>query len=210
VVHGVRDVSDKLRGIAQASAQQSASLGEVSRSVGTLDEITHQNASMVEESSRASGELVNRASLLSEAVAAIRLRQGSADEARGMVDRAFDLIRERGLQAAAAVFRDPKGGFLDRDLYIFVTDRDARYHVHGAKPAMEGKLVHEVPGIDGDRFARESWEATTGNHWVEYDIVNQQTGKVQHKASYVIAISDKLLVGCGIYTQGKAKTALAA
>ena len=206
VVHGVRDVSDKLRGIAQASAQQSVSLGEVSRSVGTLDEITHQNATMVEESSRASGELVNRASMLSEAVGAIRLRQGSADEARDLVDRAVDLIRERGLQGAAAVFRNTKGGFLDRDLYIFVTDRDARYHVHGAKPAMEGKLVHEVPGIDGDRFARESWQATTGNHWVEYNIVNQQTGKVQHKASYVVAISDKLLVGCGIYTQGKAKT----
>jgi methyl-accepting chemotaxis protein len=210
VVSGVRDVSDKLRGIAQASAQQSASLGEVSRSVGTLDEITHQNATMVEESSRASGDLVNRASLLSDAVAAIRLRQGSADEARNLVDRAAELIRQKGLQAAAAIFRDPKGGFLDRDLYIFVTDRDARYHVHGAKPAMEGKLVHEVPGIDGDRFARESWAATTGNHWVEYTIINQTTGKVQPKASYVVAISDKLLVGCGIYTQsGKTQAALA-
>ncbi len=203
VVHGVRDVSDKLRGIAQASAQQSASLGEVSRSVGTLDEITHQNATMVEESSRASGELVNRASMLTQAVGAIRLRQGSADEARDLVDKAVELVRTRGLQAAAAVFRDPKGGFLDRDLYIFVTDRDARYHVHGAKPAMEGKLAHEVPGIDGDRFARESWEATTGSRWVEYSIINQQTGKVQPKASYVVALNDKLLIGCGIYTHDK-------
>ncbi|WP_374565301.1 methyl-accepting chemotaxis protein [Ideonella sp.] len=211
VVHGVRDVSDKLRGIAQASAQQSASLGEVSRSVGTLDEITHQNATMVEESSRASGELVNRATILSDAVAAIRLRQGSADEARTLVDRAVELVRERGLHAASAVFRDPKGGFLDRDLYIFVTDRDARYHVHGAKPAMEGKLVHEVPGIDGDRFARESWEAVNHSHWVEYSIINQQTGKIQPKASYVVALNDKLLIGCGIYTlPAKAQAGLAA
>jgi hypothetical protein len=76
---------------------------------------------------------------------------------------------------------------------------------------MEGKLVHEVPGIDGDRFARESWAATTGNHWVEYTIINQTTGKVQPKASYVVAINDKLLVGCGIYTQTtKSQSALAA
>jgi methyl-accepting chemotaxis protein len=203
VVHGVRDVSDKLRGIAQASAQQSTSLEEVSRSVGSLEQITQQNASMVEESARASGDLVNRASLLSSAVGAIRLRQGSADEARAMVERAVDLIRERGLQAAAQQFRSAEGGFLDRDLYVFVTDRDGRYHVHGAKPAMEGKLVHQVPGIDGDRFARESWAATTGNHWVEYSIINQQTGKVQPKASYVVAIGDKLLVGCGIYAVDK-------
>jgi methyl-accepting chemotaxis protein len=200
VVSGVRDVSDRLRSIAQASAQQSTSLEEVSRSVGSLDEITQQNAGMVEESQKASGELVSRAGLLSDAVAAIRLRQGSADEARALVDKAVDMIRERGLQSAAQVFRQADGGFLDRDLYIFVTDREGRYHVHGAKPAMEGKLVHELPGIDGDRFARESWEATTGNHWVEYSIINQQTGKVQPKASYVVAISDKLLVGCGIYT----------
>ncbi|HJV69527.1 methyl-accepting chemotaxis protein [Ideonella sp.] len=210
VVGGVRDVSDKLRGIAQASAQQSASLEEVSRSVGSLDEITQQNAGMVEESHKASGELVSRASLLSDAVAAIRLRQGSADEARALVDRAVVLIRERGLQAAAPAFRDPQGGFLDRDLYIFVTDREGRYHICGGRPAMEGKLVHEVPGIDGDRFARESWEATTGNHWVEYSIINQQTGKVQPKASYVVAISDQLLVGCGIYTStGRVPAALA-
>ncbi|WP_439389178.1 methyl-accepting chemotaxis protein [Ideonella sp. YS5] len=210
VVTGVRDVSDKLRGIAQASTQQSTSLAEVSRSVGTLDEITHQNATMVDESSRASGELVTRATMLSDAVASIRLRQGSADEARAMVDKAAALIRERGLQAAAQVFRQAGGGFLDRDLYIFVTDREGRYHVHGAKPAMEGKRVHEVPGIDGDRFARESWEATTGNHWVEYSIINQVTGKVQPKASYVVAISDQLLVGCGIYTStGRVTAALA-
>ena len=210
VVSGVRDVSDKLRGIAQASAQQSTSLEEVSRSVGTLDEITHQNATMVDESSRASGELVTRATMLSDAVAAIRLRQGSADEARAMVDKAVALIRERGLQAAAQVFRQPGSGFLDRDLYIFVTDREGRYHVHGAKPAMEGKRVHEVPGIDGDRFARESWEATTRNHWVEYSIINQVTGKVQPKASYVVAINDQLLVGCGIYTStGRVTAALA-
>jgi methyl-accepting chemotaxis protein len=203
VVSGVRDVSDKLRGIAQASAQQSTSLEEVSRSVGSLEQITQQNATMVEESARASGDLVNRASLLTSAVGAIRLRQGSADEARAMVDRAVKLIHERGLQAAAEQFRSAQGGFLDRDLYVFVTDRDGRYHVHGAKPAMEGKLVHEVPGIDGDRFARESWAATTGNHWVEYSIINQQTGKVQPKASYVVAISDRLLVGCGIYATDK-------
>ncbi|MBI5271243.1 MAG: cache domain-containing protein [Burkholderiales bacterium] len=210
VVHGVRDVSDKLRGIAQASAQQASSLEEVSRSVGSLDEITQQNAGMVDESQRASGELVTRASVLSDAVAAIRLRQGSADEARAMVDRAVELVRQRGLSEAARVFRQADGGFLDRDLYIFVTDREGRYHVHGAKPAMEGRLVHEVPGIDGDRFARESWEATQGSHWVEYSIVNQATGKVQPKASYVVALDDKLLVGCGIYTtKGQFSTAAA-
>ena len=199
VVGGVRDVADRLRDIAQASARQSAGLEEVAQSVGSLDDITRQNQAMVAESSTASGELVARAQALSDAVAAIRLRQGSADEAHALVDQAVALVRSRGLQAAAEVFRQPDGGFRDRDLYIFVTDREGRYHVHGAKPAMEGKRVHELPGIDGDRFARESWAATQGTHWVEYEIVNPETGQVQPKASYVEALNDQLIIGCGIY-----------
>jgi len=203
VVEGVRSVSDQLRGIAQASAQQSAGLTQVSASVGGLDELTRQNGQMVSESSAAADDLVARAAALTDAVGAIRLRQGSADEAQLLVGRALDLVEHKGYEAAARVFRLADGGFRDRDLYIFVTDREGRYHVHGAKPAMEGHRVHELPGIDGDRFARESWEATTGTHWVEYDIVNPETGKVQPKASYVVALNDRLLIGCGIYRQNQ-------
>jgi signal transduction histidine kinase len=156
---------------------------------------------MVGESSAAADDLVTRAAALQDAVGSIRLRQGSADEAQALVDKALQLIQDKGYEMAASAFRQAQGGFRDRDLYIFVTDREGRYHVHGAKPAMEGKRVHEVPGIDGDRFARESWEATTGSHWVEYDIINPESGKVQPKASYVVSLNDRLLIGCGIYRQ---------
>jgi signal transduction histidine kinase len=74
---------------------------------------------------------------------------------------------------------------------------------------MNGHRVHELPGIDGDRFVREAWAAATGNgqHWVEYDIVNPDTGKVQPKASYVVALNDRLLLGCGIYRSTSAASA---
>ena len=201
VVDGVRIVSDRLRHIAEASASQSAGLEQVTQSVNGLEQITRQNSDMVEESSVASNDLVHRAKALSNAVAAIRLRQGSADEAQRLVDKALALVRQQGLDTAARTFRQANGDFLDRDLYIFVVDRQGTYRVHGARPAMEGKRVHEVPGIDGDRFTREAWEATAGNHWVEYNIVNPETGVVQPKASYVQAIDDRLLIGCGIYRQ---------
>ena len=199
VVDGVRDVSEKLRSIAQASTQQSAGLEEVSQSVGSLDEITRQNKQMVAESSVASNELVTRAQALSQAVAAIRLRQGSADEARDLVHHAMEVIQQRGLDAAAALFRQSGSGFVDRDLYVFLVDREGYYRVHAAKPAMEGRRIHDVPGIDGDRFVRESWAAAQGSRWVEYDILNLDTGKVQPKATYVVQLNDTLLVGCGIY-----------
>ncbi|GAA0754159.1 methyl-accepting chemotaxis protein [Ideonella azotifigens] len=199
VVAGVRDVSHRLRSIAQASAVQSEGLVQVSASVAGMEEITRQNAEMVVESATASTELVSRAGALGEAVAAIRLRQGSADEAYAMVTKAMKLIDSRGLDAASKLFCQPDGGFLDRDLYVFIVDREGRYRTHGAKPAMNGKRVHDVPGIDGDRFTREAWQASEGSHWVEYDIVNPETGSVMPKASFVQAIDAKLLLGCGVY-----------
>ena len=91
-------------------------------------------------------------------------------------------------------------GFVDRDLYIFVLDRSGRYVVHGAKPAAEGKRVHEVPGIDGDAFLAEAWaNAEAGGGWVEYDILNPESGKVLPKTSWIEPLDGNLLIGCGCY-----------
>lgn len=196
----MRAASDSLRAIAEASARQSADLEQVSASVGSLDEITRRNAEMVTESSAASQDLVVRAALLSEAVGSIRLRQGSADEARALVERAMPLLTERGIRGATEELHSKSAGFVDRDLYVFVIDRMGRYIVHGAKPEMEGKRVHEVPGIDGDRFLRDAWAAAEhGSGWIDYDIVNPNTGAVQPKTSYIVRLDREHFVGCGVY-----------
>jgi methyl-accepting chemotaxis protein len=203
LVDGVRRVSQSLQSIAQASVRQSNDLEEVTQSVGNLDEITRQNAQMVEQSTRAAGDLVSRAGALRESVATIRLRQGSADEARSLVGRARDIVRTHGLPAALPTLHSRDEGFVDRDLYVFVVDRNGTYHLHGANPAMEGRRVHDVPGIDGDRFVREAWAAANANGgeggWVEYDIVNPGSGAVQPKASFVVALDERQFLGCGVY-----------
>jgi methyl-accepting chemotaxis protein len=200
VVGGVGQVSDKLRAIAASSNEQSQGLEQMASAVGNLDEITRQNAAMVDESRNSSAALVDRAAALASAVGSIKLRQGSADEARALVARALELVRTRGRDAAAAELHSAEAGFVDRDLYVFFVDGQGRYVLHGAKPAMEGKRVHDVPGIDGDRFVRDSFSvAAAGGGWVEYAIVNPTTGQVQPKASWVQALDEGLVIGCGIY-----------
>ncbi|MDO9461565.1 MAG: methyl-accepting chemotaxis protein, partial [Alphaproteobacteria bacterium] len=200
LVTGVRTASDSLRSIASASAQQSSDLEQVTQSVVTIDEITHRNAEMVAESTTVSRDLVTRSQTLIATVASMRLRQGSADEASALVDRALGLVHRGGLQAASAELHSTAAGFVDRDLYIFVIDREGRYIVHGAKPAMEGKRVHEVPGIDGDRFLRDAWAAAdAGSGWIDYDIVTPDTGAVTPKTSYIAALDSKMFLGCGVY-----------
>ena len=200
VVAGVQDVSARLRGIAQATAAQNVALGEMGNNVANLDTITRQNAGMVEASAQASSDLVARADSLSQAVASMRLRQGGADEARALAQRALQLIKSLGLPAALQQMRGAAAGFVDRDMYVFIADRDGCYRLHAANPAMEGKRIHEVPGINGDQFVRDAWGRTeTGPAWVEYDILNLDSGTVQPKVSYMVRIDARLVLGCGVY-----------
>jgi hypothetical protein len=206
VVDGVRQVSGRLRDIASASQQQSQGLEEMAAAVGNLDEITRQNAALVDESQASSQALVGRAAALGEAVASIRLRQGSADEATALVARAVALVGQRGESGASAALHSAAEGFVDRDLYIFLIDRQGRYRLHGAKPAMEGHRVHEVPGIDGERFVRDAWAAAGhGGGWIEYQIVHPVSGQVLPKASWVQALNPDVVIGCGVYRQHEPK-----
>ena len=201
VVAGVQEVSVRLRGIAQATAEQNVALGEMGNNVANLDTITRHNAAMVEASAQASNDLVARADTLNQAVASIRLRRGSADEAHALVQQALQLIQSQGLQAALQQMRSPHGGFVDRDMYVFIADREGRYRLHAAKPAMEGQRIHDVPGINGEQFVRDAWGRTeTGPAWVEYDILNLDTGALQPKVSYMVRIDQRLVLGCGVHS----------
>jgi hypothetical protein len=200
VAAGVQDVAARLRQIAQASTEQSDTLVSVSQRVGTLDEITRENARLVDESAAASNTLLERAQVLREAVATMRLRQGTADEARELLDRALAHVQALGTEQGLADLHDAAKGFIDRDLYVFALDRDGVYIACGAKPQLVGTSVNILPGIQGTPFVAEAWTAAlAGGGWVQYEIANPLTGEVTPKESYVRQLDERLLLGCGIY-----------
>jgi methyl-accepting chemotaxis protein len=197
---GVQDVSDRLRQISQASTQQSDILVSVAQRVGDLDQITRDNARLVDESTAAAQTLVERAQILRDAVATMRLRQGSADEARELLDRAWEHVAAVGQDQGFKDLHDSAMGFIDRDLYVFALDRDGVYIACGAKPEMIGTSVNTLPGIQGTPFVQNAWAAATaGGGWVQYEIANPLTGEVTPKESYVRQLDDSLLLGCGVY-----------
>ena len=73
------------------------------------------------------------------------------------------------------------------------------YLAFGGNPAKVGTRVQDVPGIDGNALinsiVRQAEEAPG---WVEYDIVNPTSGRVQSKMSYVLKVDD-VYIGCGVY-----------
>ncbi len=200
IVQGVQEVSHRLRGISAASTQQSAGLQEVSLRVGNLDELTRRNAEMVEESGAASADLVARAASLRASVGSMRLRQGSADEARALVARAVAHISRVGRKQAGEDFHDPAQGFVDRDLYVWCIDRAGRYTVMGANRQKVGTDVRAAITPGGEQFVRDALAAgQAGGGWVHYEIVDPRTGAVKAKESFVQALDAQEVIGCGVY-----------
>jgi methyl-accepting chemotaxis protein len=78
IVGSVKRVSDIIGEITAASAEQSQGIGEVNGSVAQLDQMTQQNAALVEESAAAAESLRDQATKLAEVVATFRLERTAA------------------------------------------------------------------------------------------------------------------------------------
>ena len=72
----MRRVSDIIAEITASSAEQSDNIGQISQSVTQLDQMTQQNAALVEESTAASESLREQAHQLTNAVSQFKLQDG--------------------------------------------------------------------------------------------------------------------------------------
>jgi aerotaxis receptor len=72
IVSQVQRVTDLIAEISSATHEQSAGIGQVGQAVGHLDQITQQNAALVEQSAAASESLKEQTSRLVEAVGVFR------------------------------------------------------------------------------------------------------------------------------------------
>ncbi|KQY81750.1 MULTISPECIES: methyl-accepting chemotaxis protein [Roseateles] len=73
IVTHVQQVAQLIAEIGTASDQQSIGIGEISNAVGILDQVTQQNAALVEESAAAADSLSQQAHRLTEVVGAFKL-----------------------------------------------------------------------------------------------------------------------------------------
>ncbi|MDP2007165.1 MAG: methyl-accepting chemotaxis protein [Rubrivivax sp.] len=76
IVTSVQKVSDIIREISSAADQQSQGIGEVSGSVTQLDQMTQQNAALVEQSAAAAESLREQARSLAQVVGGFRIHAG--------------------------------------------------------------------------------------------------------------------------------------
>ena len=73
IVDSVKRVTDIMAEIAAASQEQSAGIDQVHQAISQMDQVTQQNAALVEEAAAAAGSLKAQAAQLSQAVSVFRI-----------------------------------------------------------------------------------------------------------------------------------------
>jgi signal transduction histidine kinase len=185
--------------LSSSSAEQSSGLTEITSAVRQLDEITQRNALMAGRAVTQAVNLEERASTLVQSVASFKLQQGSAEEAVNLVERAMTHRQNTSKTAYLRGLTDPSKNFYDRDMYVFALDSNGTYVAFGGNPSKLGTRVQDIAGIDGSQLLKSIIDqASHEPGWVEYDITNPSTGRVQTKMSFVQQVDD-VFVGCGVY-----------
>lgn len=201
LVSGIKEITLNVAVVADGSARQSSALEILVHSVGDLDTLANENSVLVSNSAIYSDRLIDQAAKLGMSVRNFTLRQGTADEARHIVIDALTFIQGSGLQAGLRALQTEEKLFQKKDLYVFVFDRQGVYRAFGIDSEMVGKTVYDIKGLNGGYVLAESWRIcdAEGGGWLNYAIANPRTGELRNKSSFVRAIDENHLLGCGCY-----------
>jgi cytochrome c len=66
--------------------------------------------------------------------------RGTPDEAKALVEKAAAHLTAVGAEKAFADFNNPTGGYVDRDLFVFVYSLDGKIVSAGANTALLGRM----------------------------------------------------------------------
>ncbi|MBC5782449.1 cache domain-containing protein [Ramlibacter sp. USB13] len=126
-------------------------------------------------------------------------------EAESMVKKGVAYIKATPRDKAMADITDPKGQFVDRELYLTVYQLDGTALAHGANAKFVGKNMIELRDANGKEHIRERMELakTKAAFWQDFSFVNPVNKKIEPKQMYCELTDDKKLVVCGgIYKPG--------
>ena len=79
-------------------------------------------------------------------------KRGTASEAEALVNRAIELLKTKGREAAFAEISKTGGQFVNRDLYVFVIDTQGNTLAHGFNKKLIGKNMLELRDPNGVFF----------------------------------------------------------
>jgi methyl-accepting chemotaxis protein len=106
IVASVQQVNDIIERISVASTEQAEGIAEVNHAVGQMDDMTQQNAALVEQAAAAAASLHEQTVNLAQAVSIFKI-EGEEQSAAG-ADSTFDGGDDHDDDDSAASFREPR------------------------------------------------------------------------------------------------------
>lgn len=200
VTANISEVANLAKEVSDATAQQRDSVEHMKQALLQLDNVTQQNASLVNEANNTASALNQEAQRLETTLAAFHLdRQDARAQAMSMVRRAVAHIRNNGREKALRDLSDPNGPFVNGEFYVAVNDRSGLCVAHGTMRHLIGQSHWDLKDADGKFFVREYLRIASnqGQGWLDYRWLNSATKQVQEKSGYVERVGD-LVVSCGI------------
>ncbi len=127
--------------------------------------------------------------------------RGTKDEAKAMVDAAYDHIKKVGNEKAYKDFTSDKATWNKKDLYVMVYDNKGIGQAHGANEKIVGKDMSHVKDANGVAIVQGMVAlAAKGGGWFDYDWPHPQTKKIEPKSTYARKQpSGEGFIGVGIY-----------
>ena len=131
---------------------------------------------------------------------AAKAEQGSAEEAVAMVKKAVAFAKAKGKDQLLAEASNPKGQFVDRDLYLSIYDLNGKVLAHGVNPKLIGKDISTLTDPDGKPFIKDilAQAKTNGKGQEDYKWPHPVTKEYQAKSAY-FEVVDGVIVSCGFY-----------
>jgi len=124
--------------------------------------------------------------------------EGSAMEAKAMLERAVAALKEDEA-AALKAFTADTDGFRDRDLYVFCSGPDGKMTAHGANASLIGKNFCGFVDKAGKQFGAEMCSNASGKiNVIEYVWPRPGETEPSQKASYYTKVAGQIC-GVGFY-----------
>ena len=136
--------------------------------------------------------------MLACAGAVVPATAGTPEQAKALAEKAAALVASDG-EKAFPMLNDPKGAYVEGDLYVAVLDHKGVVHAN-ANPKLIGLNLWDAVDPDGVKFTQEIVKVgdASGTGWVSYKFTNPATKKIEPKKTWVHRVGD-FIVLCGAY-----------
>lgn len=131
-----------------------------------------------------------------------KVKRANAKQAQALLDQAVARLQKGPLPAALADFNNPRGNFIQGDLYVFVVGTDGIMRAHGgAREGLVGMNVSDLRDATGKPIIREMLDlgSKAGKGSLDYVWLNRVSNRVENKTTMFRMVGDQL-VGVGYYT----------